>query len=68
MFWGKTGLSLLRMVLKRYQILVVINTYQDGARPFTSNEIIKNCIKGLDKFDVVFPAIKIQDTLYVKEK
>ena len=41
---------------------------QDGARPFTSNEIIKNCIKGLDKFDVVFPAIKIPDTLYVEEK
>jgi len=41
---------------------------QDGARPFTSNEIIKNCIKGLDSFDVVFPAIKIPDTLYVKVK
>ncbi len=41
---------------------------QDGARPFTSNEIIKNCIKGLDKFDVVFPAIKIPDTLYVEVK
>ena len=41
---------------------------QDGARPFTSNESIKNCIKGLDKFDVVFPAIKIPDTLYVEVK
>ena len=41
---------------------------QDGARPFTSNEIIKNCIKGLDKCDVVFPAIKIPDTLYVEVK
>ena len=41
---------------------------QDGARPFTSNEIIKNCIKGLDKFDVVFPAIKVPDTLYVEVK
>ncbi len=41
---------------------------QDGARPFTSNEIIKNCIKGLDKFDVVFPAIKIPDTLYLEVK
>ena len=41
---------------------------QDGARPFTSNEIIKNCIKGLDKFDVVFPGIKIPDTLYIKRK
>ena len=41
---------------------------QDGARPFTSNEIIKNCIKGLDNFDVVFPAIKIPDTLYVEVK
>ncbi len=41
---------------------------QDGARPFTSNEIIKNCIKGLDKFDVVFPAIRIPDTLYVEVK
>ena len=39
---------------------------QDGARPFTSKEIIRNCIKGLDKFDVVFPAIRIPDTLYVK--
>ena len=41
---------------------------QDGARPFTSNEIIKNCIKGLDNFDVVFPAIKIPDTLYIEFK
>ena len=41
---------------------------QDGARPFTSNEIIKNCIKGLDNFDVVFPAIKIPDTVYVEIK
>ena len=41
---------------------------QDGARPFTSNEIIKKCIKGLDNFDVVFPAIKIPDTLYVEVK
>jgi len=41
---------------------------QDGARPFTSNEIIKNCIKGLDNFDVVFPAIRIPDTLYVEVK
>ena len=41
---------------------------QDGARPFTSNEIIRNCIKGLDKFDVVFPAIRIPDTLYVEVK
>ena len=39
---------------------------QDGARPFTSNEIIKSCINGLDNFDVVFPGIKIPDTLYVK--
>ncbi len=41
---------------------------QDGARPFTSNKIIKNCIEGLDKFDVVFPAIKIPDTLYIEVK
>ena len=41
---------------------------QDGARPFTSNKIIKNCINGLDKFDVVFPGIKIPDTMYQKKK
>ena len=41
---------------------------QDGARPFTSSEIIKKCIKGLDEFDVVFPGIKIPDTLYFKKK
>ena len=41
---------------------------QDGARPFTSNEIIKKCIKGLDKFDVVFPGINIPDTIYIKKK
>ena len=41
---------------------------QDGARPFTSSEIIRNCIKGLDKFDVVFPGINIPDTLYIKKK
>ena len=40
---------------------------QDGARPFTSGEIIRNCIKGLDKFDVVFPGITIPDTLYIKK-
>ena len=40
---------------------------QDAARPFTSNTIIRKCIKGLDKFDVVFPGIKIPDTLYIKE-
>ena len=40
---------------------------QDGARPFTSNEIIKSCINGLDNFDVVFPGIKVPDTLYVKK-
>ena len=33
---------------------------QDGARPFTSNNIIKNCINGLDKFDVVFLELKFQ--------
>ena len=41
---------------------------QDGARPFTSSKIIRECIKGLDKFDVVFPGIKIPDTLYIKKK
>jgi len=41
---------------------------QDGARPFTSNKIIKNCINGLDKFDVVFPGIKIPDTIYFQKK
>ena len=41
---------------------------QDGARPFTSNKIIKNCINGLDKFDVVFPGIKIPDTIYLQKK
>lgn len=41
---------------------------QDGARPFTSNKIIKNCIKGLDKFDVVFPGIEITDTIYKQKK
>ena len=41
---------------------------QDGARPFTSSKIIRKCIKGLDKFDVVFPGINIPDTLYLKKK
>ena len=41
---------------------------QDGARPFTSSKIIRKCIKGLDKFDVVFPGINIPDTLYIKKK
>ena len=57
------------MVLKRSQIRVVTKILiQDGARPFTSSKIIKNCIKGLDKFDVVFPGISIPDTLYIKKK
>ena len=29
--------------------------------------IIKKCVKGLDEFDVVFPGIKIPDTLYFKK-
>ena len=41
---------------------------QDGARPFTSRDIIKKCVKGLDKFDVVFPGINIPDTIYIKKK
>ena len=41
---------------------------QDAARPFTSKWIIRKCIKGLDNFDVVFPGIKIPDTLYIKKK
>ena len=41
---------------------------QDGARPFTSSKIIRKCINGLDKFDVVFPGINIPDTLYIKKK
>ena len=40
---------------------------QDGARPFTSSKIIKNCIEGLDQFDVVFPGIKISDTTYIQK-
>ena len=33
---------------------------QDGARPFTSSKIIRKCIKGLDKFDVVFLELTFQ--------
>jgi 2-C-methyl-D-erythritol 4-phosphate cytidylyltransferase len=40
---------------------------QDGARPFTSSDLIKKCINGLDSFDVVFPGIQIPDTLYKKQ-
>ena len=40
---------------------------QDAARPFTSSTIIKKCIKGLDNFDVVFPGVRIPDTLYIKK-
>ena len=40
---------------------------QDGARPFTNSKIIKNCIEGLDQFDVVFPGIKISDTIYIEK-
>ena len=40
---------------------------QDGARPFTSAKIIKNCIEGLDQFDVVFPGIEISDTTYIQK-
>ena len=40
---------------------------QDGARPFTSAKIIRNCIEGLDQFDVVFPGIEISDTTYIQK-
>lgn len=39
---------------------------QDGARPFTSGELIKKCINRLEYFDVVFPGIEVPDTLYKK--
>ena len=41
---------------------------QDGARPFTSSKIIRKCIKGLDKFDVVFPGINIPELILKKGK
>ncbi len=31
------------------------------------SKIIKNCIEGLDDFDVVFPGIKISDTIYIEK-
>lgn len=38
----------------------------DAARPFLDNKIINKCISGLDKFDCVFPIIKIDDTIRKK--
>ena len=35
----------------------------DAARPFLENQIIKNCISQLKKYDGVFPALNMDDTL-----
>lgn len=35
----------------------------DAARPIIEENIIKNCIEGLDKNDGTFPAIKVDDTI-----
>ena len=35
----------------------------DAARPFVSKDLIKSCIKSLDKHQAVCPVIKIDDTL-----
>jgi len=35
----------------------------DAARPFVSSDLIKSCIKSLDKHQAVCPVIKIDDTL-----
>ncbi len=39
----------------------------DAARPFLENQIIRNCISQLKKYDGVFPALKIDDTLRNKK-
>ncbi len=39
----------------------------DAARPFLENQIIRNCISQLKKYDGVFPALNIDDTLRNKK-
>ena len=39
----------------------------DAARPFLENKIIKNCISQLKKYDGVFPALNVDDTLRNKK-
>ena len=39
----------------------------DAARPFLENQIIKNCISQLKKYDGVFPALNMDDTLRNKK-
>ena len=46
-----------------HQILI-----QDGARPFTSNKIIKHCINGAISSITCFPGIKIPDAILLKER
>ena len=55
--------------------LISISAYEvekvlihDAARPFTSQKIIEECIKGLDQYDVVLPGIRVTDTLWKKNK
>ena len=39
----------------------------DAARPFLEDKIINQCIKSLEKYDGVFPAVDIDDTLRNKK-
>ena len=56
--------SILKKRVKTKNDIVLIH---DAARPFLDNQIIKNCISQLKKYDGVFPALNMDDTLRNKK-
>jgi 2-C-methyl-D-erythritol 4-phosphate cytidylyltransferase len=38
---------------------------QDGVRPFTAQEVIDDCVAGLESFDALSTAIRSTDTIYI---
>ena len=54
----KKGLA---QVHKKTKIVLV----HDGARPFVTNNIIKNCIEGATKYDAVSAGVPIKDTVKI---
>lgn len=39
----------------------------DAARPFVSDQIIKNVVEGLKNFEAVLPAVKVKDTIKISD-
>ena len=56
--------SISKKIVKTKNYIVLIH---DAARPFLEDQIIKNCISQLKKYDGIFPALNMDDTLRNKK-